>query len=159
MLRLTDSQEWSSDSLHCIPVSQVTVKKIRLGSPSSPSPSREHYPERPYPVLPFPDASELVELPTCITCLERMDAVVTGLSSSSSPTTLYHSSMRKTNPGCPICCLIVAKASSARQDRFCATCLSGKNIWMCIICGQLSCGRYESKHAQVSIKTCLTLLT
>jgi BRCA1-associated protein len=30
----------------------------------------------------------------------------------------------------------------------CSKCDKTNNVWVCLICGNLGCGRYDSRHAQ-----------
>ncbi|KAG7280113.1 hypothetical protein CRUP_003740 [Coryphaenoides rupestris] len=76
---------------------------------------------------------ELTELPKCTVCLERMDESVNGVL-----TTLcnhsFHSQclQRWEDASCPVC-------------RYCQT--PEPNLWICLICGNIGCGRYVSRHA------------
>ncbi len=46
---------------------------------------------------------------------------------------------------CPVCrfCMFSSAATTSR----CSTCGSGSNLWICLICGHVGCGRYKSGHA------------
>ncbi|GBF98211.1 hypothetical protein Rsub_10711 [Raphidocelis subcapitata] len=48
---------------------------------------------------------------------------------------------------CPVCryCTFGGGASGATTR--CATCGTGANLWICLICGHVGCGRYRSGHA------------
>ncbi|KAG9064012.1 hypothetical protein KI688_004126 [Linnemannia hyalina] len=65
----------------------------------------------------------LAELPTCPVCLERMDSSVTGTGLS-------------------------ATTDGVSEDQnVCAICGTTENLWICLICGHIGCGRYQEKHA------------
>ncbi|KAJ6496777.1 hypothetical protein DFH09DRAFT_1204991 [Mycena vulgaris] len=98
----------------------------------------------------------LYELPTCPVCLERMDSAVTGLITVP---VLPHV------PLCPVCrysqTLMSSHPSSASSTRSipfanpsattlsaCSSCESTTNLWICLICGNIGCGRYGRAHAQ-----------
>ncbi|CCM02946.1 uncharacterized protein FIBRA_05061 [Fibroporia radiculosa] len=68
------------------------------------------------------DPSVIYELPTCPVCLERMDSAVTGLVTVPCSHT-FHSTLI-TSSGVPTA-----------------------NLWICLICGNVGCGRYGRAHA------------
>ncbi|MEQ2216418.1 hypothetical protein XENOCAPTIV_015877 [Xenoophorus captivus] len=69
---------------------------------------------------------ELTELPKCTVCLERMDESVNGIL-----TTLCNHSFH----------------SQCLQRWEDASLYSLQNLWICLICGHIGCGRYVSRHA------------
>ncbi|KAL3475654.1 putative RING and UBP finger domain protein [Aspergillus californicus] len=101
-----------------------------------------------------PPTPSLVELPTCPVCLERMDET-TGLLTIICQHVFHCTCLQKwKGSGCPVC--------RYTQDEFrrpsqglpfgdelaeCSTCHSDINLWMCLICGSVGCGRYDSAHA------------
>lgn len=102
-----------------------------------------------------PQSSQLeVELPTCPVCLERMDSDATGLITIPCQHTFHCQCLDKwKNSKCPVC-----RHSSLRLSRdsllkdtggsaSCSTCGCNENLWICLICGNVGCGRYNSKHA------------
>lgn len=95
-----------------------------------------------------------VELPTCPVCLERMDSDTTGLITIPCQHTFHCSCLDKwKNSQCPVCrysTLRLSRNSAIRQTgetNGCSTCLCHENLWICLICGNIGCGRYNSKHA------------
>lgn len=94
------------------------------------------------------------ELPTCPVCLERMDSETTGLITIPCQHTFHCQCLDKwKNSHCPVC-----RFSSFRLSRDsllkqmgdspkCATCDAKENLWACLVCGNIGCGRYNSKHA------------
>ncbi|CAI4063417.1 hypothetical protein SKDZ_08G0320 [Saccharomyces kudriavzevii ZP591] len=95
-----------------------------------------------------------VELPTCPVCLERMDSETTGLVTIPCQHTFHCQCLNKwKNSRCPVCrhsSLRLSRDSLLKQagdSARCATCGSNDNLWICLICGNVGCGRYNSKHA------------
>ncbi|KAL2821886.1 hypothetical protein BJX63DRAFT_377316 [Aspergillus granulosus] len=102
-----------------------------------------------------PPTPSLIELPTCPVCLERMDET-TGLLTIICQHVFHCTCLQKwKGSGCPVC--------RYTQDEFrkpsqglpyddsepaeCSTCHSDINLWVCLICGNVGCGRYDSAHA------------
>lgn len=94
------------------------------------------------------------ELPTCPVCLERMDASVTGLLTSTCSHTFHcHCLSNWGDSRCPICRYSQTRlygpsiegGSSSQSE--CAACGSQANLWICLICGHVGCGRYQGGHA------------
>ncbi|KAG0291569.1 hypothetical protein BGZ96_005069 [Linnemannia gamsii] len=110
----------------------------------------------------------LAELPTCPVCLERMDSSVTGLLTILCQHTFHCHCLSKWGEGsCPVCRYsqktITTKPSTAtggvgtgltattdgvsEDQNECAICGTTENLWICLICGHIGCGRYQEKHA------------
>ncbi|KAK4232472.1 ubiquitin-related domain-containing protein [Podospora fimiseda] len=110
---------------------------------------------------PFPPPTpNLVELPTCPVCLERMDdtaGIMTIVCQH-----VFHCTCLETwkNTGCPVC-----RATNPMSDQddpdnpysrpfghgvtnLCTVCDTPNNLWICLICGNVGCGRYEGAHAK-----------
>lgn len=95
-----------------------------------------------------------IEFPMCPVCLERMDSETTGLITIPCQHTFHcHCLDAWKNSKCPVC-----RYSSFRLTRDslikqagnspkCTTCDAQDNLWICLICGNIGCGRYNSKHA------------
>lgn len=95
-----------------------------------------------------------IELPVCPVCLERMDSETTGLITIPCQHTFHCRCLDAwKNSKCPVC-----RYSSFRLTRDslikkaghcprCSTCGYNENLWICLICGNIGCGRYNSKHA------------
>ncbi|KAI6104011.1 hypothetical protein EDD16DRAFT_456363 [Pisolithus croceorrhizus] len=110
--------------------------------------------------------SSTYELPTCPVCLERMDAAVTGLITVPCSHTFHCMCLSKWGDSrCPVCRysqtllsshpttsgsrsrpIPFADASSPSMST-CADCSSTTNLWICLICGNIGCGRYGRAHA------------
>ncbi|AQZ12426.1 ETP1 (YHL010C) [Zygosaccharomyces parabailii] len=95
-----------------------------------------------------------VELPTCPVCLERMDSDTTGLITTPCQHTFHCQCLDKwKNSKCPVCRHSSLKLSrdsllrDAGASAACSTCSCHENLWICLICGNVGCGRYNSKHA------------
>ncbi|KAI0666757.1 zf-UBP-domain-containing protein [Trametes maxima] len=113
------------------------------------------------------------ELPTCPVCLERMDAAVTGLVTVPCSHTFHCACLSKWGDSrCPVCrysqTLLTSHPTSPNTSRpttalpfsgagpgagapssrsHCADCGSTTNLWICLICGNIGCGRYGRAHA------------
>ncbi|KAK3381420.1 hypothetical protein B0H63DRAFT_524143 [Podospora didyma] len=112
---------------------------------------------------PFPPPTpSLIELPTCPVCLERMDDT-TGLMTILCQH-VFHCTCLQTwkGSGCPVC---RATNSTPSQDVYgpdypyshpfgsgvsnmCSVCDSTSDLWICLICGNVGCGRYKGGHAK-----------
>ncbi|KAF9284321.1 hypothetical protein BGZ68_004786 [Mortierella alpina] len=112
------------------------------------------------------DHSGLAELPTCPVCLERMDSSVTGLLTILCQHTFHCHCLSKWGEGsCPVCRYsqksikkssttategggLTATTDGMTEDQNeCALCGTTENLWICLICGHIGCGRYQEKHA------------
>lgn len=97
-------------------------------------------------------ASIVKELPTCPVCLERMDSDVTGLVTIRCQHTFHCNCLSKwRDDTCPVCrysslSLNPLKSSGVEAQR-CSSCGGSENLWICLICGNVGCGRYNKKHA------------
>ncbi|KAH9034662.1 BRCA1-associated protein 2-domain-containing protein [Lactarius hengduanensis] len=107
------------------------------------------------------------ELPTCPVCLERMDSAVTGLVTVPCSHTFHCECLSKWGDSrCPVCrysqTLRTSHPSSSSAVRStsipfadpsapalssCADCDSTTSLWICLICGNIGCGRYGRAHA------------
>nr|GAT42956.1 predicted protein [Mycena chlorophos] len=120
----------------------------------------------------FASTQSLYELPTCPVCLERMDAAVTGLITVPCSHTFHCMCLSKWGDSrCPVCRYSQnlmsshpsSSSSSSRPIPFsnpsapirstCSSCASTTNLWICLICGNIGCGRYGRAHAQAHYQT------
>ncbi|XP_062340689.1 BRCA1-associated protein isoform X1 [Osmerus eperlanus] len=89
---------------------------------------------------------EMTELPKCTVCLERMDESVNGVL-----TTLCNHSFhslclqRWEDASCPVC--RYCQTPEPVEENKCFECGVQENLWICLICGHIGCGRYVSRHA------------
>ena len=105
-----------------------------------------------------PPTRSLVELPTCPVCLERMDES-TGFLTISCQHVFHCTCLLKwRGSGCPVCRFTQDGATKKGHHQAfdhaseinlneCATCRSDANLWICLICGNVGCGRYDAAHA------------
>ena len=98
--------------------------------------------------------TDLVEIPTCPVCLERLDSSVTGVVQISCSHSYHCSCLLKWGDSrCPVC--RQTQANSRTRSRTltappasnCSVCQSSSNLWACLICGNVGCGRYQGGHA------------
>ncbi|KAL8800522.1 MAG: hypothetical protein Q9182_005122 [Xanthomendoza sp. 2 TL-2023] len=101
-----------------------------------------------------PPTPSLIELPTCPVCLERMDES-TGLLTILCQHVFHCTCLQKwKGSGCPVCRYTqdgpskrntVAGEETGLNE--CRVCRSDANLWICLICGAVGCGRYDAAHA------------
>ena len=115
----------------------------------------------PWPLKPAKQASSSsssssYELPTCPVCLERMDSSVTGLMTITCQHTFHCTCLSKWSQArCPVC-RYSRRADDDQQEQeqehetepsTCAICQTGHDLWVCLICASVGCGRYKAGHA------------
>ncbi|KAF2724776.1 zf-UBP-domain-containing protein, partial [Polychaeton citri CBS 116435] len=105
-----------------------------------------------------PPPPNLLELPTCPVCLERMDET-TGLLTILCQHVFHCACLEKwRGSGCPVCrythspsyTFPYPRPSSSQNEELeplCSVCTGASNLWVCLICGNIGCGRYDSAHA------------
>lgn len=137
------------ETCHVVRVLSVRINTLDDGSPI------------PY----FADqAAVMSELPTCPVCLERMDTALTGLITVACSHTFHCSCLSKWGDGrCPVCrysqtTLITHPPSSTQRLNStptprCSDCGTDANVWICLICGNVGCGRYARAHAHAHHET------
>lgn len=86
------------------------------------------------------------ELPTCPVCLERMDESVEGILTILCNHTFHDGCLAKWgDTSCPVC--RYCQTPEPVPDNHCFSCGSQENLWICLICGHIGCGRYVEAHA------------
>lgn len=102
----------------------------------------------------LPNSNNQIELPTCPVCLERLDSDITGLITIPCQHTFHcHCLDRWKNSNCPVCRFSSFRISRDnlinKPSHKCYNCQESnyKNLWICLICGNIGCSRYSSKHA------------
>ncbi|RAK82665.1 putative RING and UBP finger domain protein [Aspergillus fijiensis CBS 313.89] len=102
-----------------------------------------------------PPTPALIELPTCPVCLERMDET-TGLLTIICQHVFHCTCLQKwKGSGCPVCRYTQHGLRRSSQGAMtaddesaeCTVCHSDMNLWVCLICGSVGCGRYDGAHA------------
>ncbi|KAI1327367.1 glycerol-3-phosphate acyltransferase [Xylariaceae sp. FL0255] len=129
--------------------------------PFAPSTMSEYQSLKPYP----PPTPDLIELPTCPVCLERMDDTA-GLLTILCQHVFHCSCLQKwKGSGCPVCRHTNQTAGTApnspyeggdpykqpfgsNASNFCSVCDSTDDLWICLVCGNVGCGRYKRGHAK-----------
>ncbi|KAK0385310.1 hypothetical protein NLU13_7786 [Sarocladium strictum] len=134
------------------PASSVTNEMTTASSSTHVSNSMKPFP---------PPTPNLVELPTCPVCLERMDET-NGLMTIPCSHVFHCTCLENwKGAGCPVC-----RFTNASQDagydpanpytqpfgtdasNLCSVCDCADDLWICLICGYLGCGRYKGGHAK-----------
>lgn len=101
-----------------------------------------------------PPTPALIELPTCPVCLERMDES-TGLLTILCQHVFHCTCLQKwKGSGCPVCRYTqdgLSKHNTVSGEQTglneCGICRSDANLWICLLCGAVGCGRYDAAHA------------
>lgn len=108
-----------------------------------------------------PPTPSLIELPTCPVCLERMDET-TGLLTILCQHVFHCACLEKwRGSGCPVCRYTQSPSftfpfprpnpehdsSTSPIEPACSVCATTSNLWVCLICGNTGCGRYDDAHA------------
>lgn len=101
-----------------------------------------------------PPTPSLLELPTCPVCLERMDET-TGLLTILCQHVFHCACLSKwRDSSCPVCRYTQTEQNPFAVDNEtlasndpCHTCGATSNLWICLICGNVGCGRYDEAHA------------
>jgi BRCA1-associated protein len=90
----------------------------------------------------------LTELPNCPVCLEKMDEPVRGVLTILCNHSFHIDCLTKwTDNTCPICRYY--QSPNMSDSSICAVCRCIEDLWMCLICGYIGCGRYNGGHAHV----------
>ncbi|KAL5016961.1 hypothetical protein ScPMuIL_006550 [Solemya velum] len=88
----------------------------------------------------------LTELPNCPVCLERMDEAVDGILTILCSHAFHMSCLSQWgDTSCPVCRYCQTPEEVA--DNKCMKCGSQESLWICLICGNIGCGRYVGMHA------------
>ncbi|XP_068636418.1 BRAP2 RING ZnF UBP domain-containing protein 1 isoform X2 [Aristolochia californica] len=84
------------------------------------------------------------ELPTCPFCLERLDQEISGITTTLCDHSFQCSCISKwRESSCPVCRFCLQQPAQPT----CSVCQTSENLWICLICGFIGCGRYKQRHA------------
>lgn len=138
------------------------IRSVTIETPSQPAASSSkaavgHFNQlKPFP----PPTPDLVELPTCTVCLERMDDT-SGLITIPCQHVFHCTCLQAwRGSGCPVCRATNPALDSVDSNdpyshpfgqgisNFCGRCDTHDDLWVCLICGNVGCGRYKGGHAK-----------
>jgi len=98
----------------------------------------------------FPPSGQM-ELPTCPVCLERLEESVGGILTILCNHSFHCQCLSKWKgeSTCPVC-----RYSHAPEEQgpVCSICKTSEQVWICLICGNVGCGRYKNEHARLHFK-------
>ncbi|KAH7858342.1 hypothetical protein Vadar_022701 [Vaccinium darrowii] len=84
------------------------------------------------------------EQPSCPVCLERLDQDTSGVLTTICNHSFHCSCISKwTDSSCPVC----RYCQQQPEKSICFVCQTAENLWICVICGFVGCGRYKEGHA------------
>ncbi|XP_010927420.2 BRAP2 RING ZnF UBP domain-containing protein 1 isoform X2 [Elaeis guineensis] len=84
------------------------------------------------------------ELPTCPVCIERLDQDISGIAATTCDHSFQCSCISKwVNSSCSVCQF----CREHSEKPTCSICGTSENLWICVICGFVGCGRYKEGHA------------
>ncbi|KAJ8064486.1 hypothetical protein OCU04_006820 [Sclerotinia nivalis] len=158
------------ETCHVMFIKSITFQTPASSRSNTSFPELSHDPFTPTPIQsnlkPFPPPTpNLVELPTCPVCLERMDDT-TGLFTILCQHVFHCACLEKwRGTGCPVCrhtnpsLALASQHSSSTYDpdnppfgsgeaSLCSICDCTDDLWICLICGNVGCGRYKGGHAK-----------
>ncbi|CAM0901993.1 unnamed protein product [Alopecurus aequalis] len=87
------------------------------------------------------------ELPTCPVCIERLDQDISGIVATNCDHSFQCSCVSMwVSSSCPVC-QFCQKQSESPTNPTCSVCQTSENLWICVICGFVGCGRYKEGHS------------
>lgn len=119
------------------------------------------------------DASKFCEVPLCLACCERLDPSVSfavGTRQAFCGTSAAPAALAEWDDGgCAVCSALLQLSESAAAEEAgagtgksagaveaqaqgvlcCSKCFAFQNLWCCLLCGHLGCGRYSLEHARL----------
>jgi BRCA1-associated protein len=155
-IEVAKQREMSDASNQSSALTSNTTRSLGAANSSSPGLSSASLSAKPL----APPTPSLVELPTCPVCLERMDET-TGLLTIICQHVFHCTCLQKwKGSGCPVCRYTLDDFARRSQVGFfdegvsgeCSVCHTELNLWVCLICGSIGCGRYDEAHAFAHFK-------
>jgi len=93
-----------------------------------------------------PLSGDHTELPVCSICLERMDESISTLLTILCNHSFHGNCLAQwEDTTCPVCRYVQSPEVVAEQR--CSECSSSDDLWICLICGYVGCGRYVGGHS------------
>lgn len=81
---------------------------------------------------------------SCPVCLERLDQDASGILTTICNHSFHCSCISKwADSSCPVC----RYCQQQHEKSTCSECGTSENLWICVICGYVGCGRYKEGHA------------
>lgn len=94
----------------------------------------------------FYPLSNHTELPVCSICLERMDESISTVLTILCNHTFHSQCLAQwEDASCPVCRHVQTPELVAEQK--CFECQGSEDLWICLICGYVGCGRYVGGHS------------
>ncbi|KAF3450932.1 hypothetical protein FNV43_RR07021 [Rhamnella rubrinervis] len=88
--------------------------------------------------------ANLTDQPSCPVCLERLDQDTSGILTTICNHSFHCSCISNwTDSSCPVC----RYCQQQPEKSICFVCQTSENLWICLICGFVGCGRYKEGHA------------
>ena len=92
-------------------------------------------------------AKGAAELPYCTICLERMDESVSTVLTILCNHKFHSDCLAQWEDStCPVCRYV--QTPEVVTEQACSDCESAADLWICLLCGYVGCGRYAGGHAQ-----------
>ncbi|XP_050233628.1 BRAP2 RING ZnF UBP domain-containing protein 2 [Mercurialis annua] len=96
-----------------------------------------------------PSTASTTEQPSCPVCLERLDQDMGGILTTICNHSFHCSCISKwTDSSCPVC----RYCQQQPEKSTCFVCQTSENLWLCMLCGFVGCGRYKEEHAIIHWK-------
>ncbi|EFZ02579.2 BRCA1-associated protein 2, RING finger and UBP zinc finger domain protein [Metarhizium robertsii] len=149
---------------HVVFVKSITFETPKLSQRADYSKAQSSSSAVSSSLKPFPPPTpNLIELPTCPVCLERMDETSGLLTIPCSH--IFHCNCLQSwkGSGCPVCRFTntselegtpndpanpYSQPFGSSVSNLCTICDCADDLWICLICGYLGCGRYKGGHAK-----------
>ncbi|CAE7679564.1 brap-2 [Symbiodinium sp. KB8] len=87
----------------------------------------------------------ITPIPSCPVCLDRLDSSASGLLTTLCNHSFHADCLRSwAGMSCPVCRHFLGE--DGQEATRCERCDCATGLWMCLVCGHVGCGRYESLH-------------